>query len=243
MVYDEVFFGGKVLPCVVEKFPVIRKAQRKFSTFNVPGRNGDIIVQQDAFENVVVPYQVFCGNGDVQADWNDLAVVLYQKGYQTLQDISDPEHFRLGVFCGPVDAQYYWEQVGRTTLEFNCRPERFLLSGTIETEYLHLIDLGGNPITQYLDNPTAYIAKPLIEVVITANGSGTITVNGNTLTITSIPETSFFLDCETQDAYLGTSNLNSYVSGTFPTFIPGQNSLIIDGDISSIYVTHRWWEL
>ena len=243
MAYDEVFFGGKVLPCVVEKFPVIRKAQRKFATFNVPGRNGDIIVQQDAFENVIVPYQIYCGDTDVQTDWGDLAEVLYQTGYQTLQDISDPEHFRLGVFNGPVDAQYYWEQVGRTTLEFNCRPERFLLSGADSENYVPLVDANNDPVATVVDNPTKYTAKPLIVVNITSNGSGTLTVNGNTLTITSVPQTKVYLDCEKQDAYLATTNLNSYVSGTFPTFVSGTNQILMGGDITSIDITPRWWEL
>lgn len=135
MVYDEVYFGGEVLPCVVEKFPVIRKPQRKFTSYNIPGRNGDIIVQQDAYENVIVPYQIYCGEGDVQADWTDLANVLYKDGYQKLSDISDPDHFRMGVFNGGIDAAYYWEKVGRTTLEFNCRPERYRVDGAKPISY------------------------------------------------------------------------------------------------------------
>lgn len=239
--YDEVYFGGEVLPCVVEKFPVIRKAQRKFTTYSVPGRNGDILIQQNAFENVVVPYQIYCGNGDIPADWNDLAIVLYKEGYQTLWDISDQDHFRLAMFNGPVDAQYYWEQVGRTTLEFNCRPERFLKSGAEEADYTPIHDQQGNTIFS-LENPTAYTAKPLLVVHMTG-GDGKITVNGEDFEITDVPSTTIYLDCEKQDAYLGTSNLNQYVSGVFPTFAPGTNLVVYNGDISSIDVIPRWWEL
>lgn len=135
MVYDEIYFGGDVLPCLVEKFPTIRKAQRKFLTYNIPGRNGDLIIQQDAYQNVIVPYQISCGDDDVQTDWGDLARVLYKDGYQTLSDIADPEHFRKAVFNGPVDASYYWNQIGRTTLEFNCRPERFRYDGMESIHY------------------------------------------------------------------------------------------------------------
>ena len=136
MVYDELYFGGDVVPAVVEKFPVIRKAQRKFTSYNIPGRNGDIIVQQDAYNNVILPYQIWCGEeGEVQTDWTDLAAVLYKDGYQKLSDIADPEHYRKAVFNGPIDAQYYWDQVGRTTLEFNCRPERYLVDGQTPISY------------------------------------------------------------------------------------------------------------
>lgn len=135
MVYDELYFGGEVVPAVVEKFPVIRKAQRKFTSYNIPGRNGDIIVQQDAYNNVILPYQIWCGEeGEVQTDWTDLAAVLYKDGYQKLSDIADPEHYRKAVFNGPIDAQYYWDQVGRTTLEFNCRPERYRVDGAVSPD-------------------------------------------------------------------------------------------------------------
>ena len=241
--YDQIFFGGQALPCMVEKFPVIRKAQRKHTVYNVPGRNGNIYVQQDAFENVITPYQIFCGNGDVQADWSDLAEILYQEGYQTLSDIDDPAHFRLAVFNGPVDAEYYWNQVGRTTLEFDCRPERFLLSGQTATEYPKVVDLYGNPVPFTINNPTAYTAKPLILVTITPGGSGVITANGETLTITAVPVSGFYLDCENQDAYIGTTNLNGYISGTFPVLKPGANTYVGDGDVSKLTITPRFWEL
>lgn len=243
-IYGQVWFGGEILPCVVEKFPALRKAARKHTAYNVPGRNGNIIVQQDAYENVIVPYQIYCGNrNEVQALWADLAKVLYKDGYQRLEDITDPGHFRMGVFNGPLDAEYYWNEVGRTTIEFDCRPERFLVLGEYSTEYPAVFDLQGDPVPFTVTNPTAYTAKPLIKVTISGGGNGTIVANGNTLSVNSIPVTTFYLDCERQDAYYGTTNLNRYVSGAFPTLVPGSNTLSMDGDISKLTITPRWWEL
>lgn len=158
MVYDEIYFGGEVLHCLVEKFPTIRKAQRKFLTYNIPGRNGDIIIQQDAYQNVIVPYQISCGNDDVQTDWDDLARVLYKDGYQILSDIADPEHFRKAIFNGPVDASLYWKQIGRTTLEFNCRPERYRFDGQEVYDYEAVNDdikkWAVSDLSNHLKNPT-----------------------------------------------------------------------------------------
>ena len=93
-----------------------------------------------------------------------------------------------------------------------------------------------------IENPTAYTAKPLI-VVYTTGGHGRITVYGEVFEITDSPSNTINLDCEKQDAYLGTSNLNQYVSGVFPTFVPGTNNVICNLGISSVDVIPRWWEL
>lgn len=241
---NEIMFGGKALPVVVEEFPAIRHAARKHKTYNVPGRNGDIIIQQDAFENLILPYKVFAGTGSfIQDSWSDIADLLYLNGYQKLQDIADPGIFRLATYNGPTDAEFYWKQTGRATLEFNCRPERFLNSGDISETYCALLDLNNDPVVQKIDNPTAWTAKPLIIAHISSGGSGTITVNGVALTLSTVPGTQIVLDCEREDAYLGATNLNAYVSGTFPTFVSGENTLLLGGDITSLDITPRWWEI
>lgn len=237
-------FGGNVLPVVVEEFPAIRHASRKHKTYSVPGRNGDIIVQQDAFENIILPYKVFAGNGAyVPASWSTISDMLYLKGYQKLQDIADPGHFRLATYNGPTDAEFYWNQTGRATLEFDCRPERFLESGDFTEIYTPELDANNDPVVQKIVNPTAWTAKPLIIAHISSGGSGTITVNGVALTLSTVPGTQIVLDCEREDAYLGATNLNAYVSGTFPTFVSGENTLLLGGDITSLDITPRWWEI
>lgn len=128
---SKIWFGGRLLPCTVERFPAIKKAARKFRQYNVPGRNGDIFFQDDAFENVVASYDVYATDeiyGAIEA-WKNLAAVLYQKGYQKLRDTYDADHFRKAVFNGPIDVENSWNTHGRATIEFNCRPERYLVDG------------------------------------------------------------------------------------------------------------------
>lgn len=134
---SKIWFGGRLLPCTVERFPAIKKAQRKFRQYNVPGRNGDVFFQDDAFENVVASYDVYATDeyfGAVEA-WKNLAAVLYQKGYQKLRDTYDPDHFRKAVFNGPIDVENSWNTHGRATIEFNCRPERYLMDGNVPVSY------------------------------------------------------------------------------------------------------------
>ena len=132
MATNTIKYAGNVLACTVERFPGIKKAQRKFRQYNIPGRNGDVFFQDDAYENVIQSYQVYAGDdtdGQAQADWTTLAAQLYKDGYQVLEDSYDTDHFRKAVFNGPIDVENSWNTHGRATLEFNCRPERFLKNG------------------------------------------------------------------------------------------------------------------
>ena len=137
MAINRISYGGQILPCYVERFPAIKKAARKFRQYNIPGRNGDIFFQSDAYENVIQPYEVYIGDETygAQLDWTEFAKYLYLDGYQELKDTYDPDHFRKAVFNGPVEVENSWNKFGRATLEFNCRPERFRVDGTTPITY------------------------------------------------------------------------------------------------------------
>lgn len=135
---NQIMFGGNILPCSVERFPDIHKAQRKFRQFNIPGRNGDIFFQSDAYENVIQSYEIYAGGEyGSQEPWTQLARMLYLDGYQELRDTYDPTHFRKAVFNGPIDIENSWNTHGRATIEFNCRPERYLIEGNNSLSFAH----------------------------------------------------------------------------------------------------------
>ena len=138
MAINQISFGGQVLPCQIERYPAIRKATRKFRQYNLPGRNGDLFFQTDAYENVIQPYEVWVGDDKygAQMDWTEFAKYLYKDGYQILKDTYDPDHFRKAVFNGPLDVENSWNTHGRTTIEFNCRPERFRNDGMESIHYI-----------------------------------------------------------------------------------------------------------
>ena len=132
-----IWFGGQPLPCTVERFPEIKKPARKFRQYNIPGRSGDLFFQDDVYENVVQKYEIYAGSdkSGSQQPWSDLASALYLNGYQNLTDSYDSAHFRKAVFNGPIDVENSWNKLGRASIEFNCRPERFRLDGTDSIHY------------------------------------------------------------------------------------------------------------
>ena len=231
-------FGGvssDSLGLHIEYCPEQNRPARKMERYSVPGRNGDIIVAQDAWENIEQSYDIWGGNGTI----NDATVVGYsladwlfsKNGYQRLEDTYDTQHYRLAFFEGPYDFQSVLRRRGRATITFSCDPRRFLLSG--ETA----VTLTG---TDTIDNPTSFTARPLLEVH--GTGNGTIECGGNTITITGIYD-GMVLDCDAQDAYYPGVNLNSLVSGEFPVIPGGTQTITITGGITSVEVTPNWWTL
>lgn len=219
----------------VEQAPALNRPQRKVDIYDVPGRNGSIIRMQDAWENVEQSYEIFAG-GEVRGAspgyWRNIADWLYSaKGYAELSDDFEPGYVRRAFYMGPTDIENLMSQAGRATITFNCDPRRFLVSSA-------------EPFTEAgeMTNLTSYTAKPKVRVYGTNYGSGTVSVGGKTMSISSIAN-GMVLDAEAQNAtdITGTQNYNNYVSGDWPQLVSGSNVINFTGDITSVEITPYYW--
>ena len=221
----------------IEYFPERQAAEKKIETYEIPGRSGRVIFDSGEFENVPQTYETWFkappDHNSYSAAREIATWLMGASGYQRLEDTYDPDVYRMAYFSGPVDASTYFARYGRATLEFNCRPQRWLKSGE-------------NPVT-VLDGDKLYNpglrALPLIQI--RGSGSGTLNINDYTLSISSVPAGGMTIDCETQDAYSGTINRNSLVTvpGKFPALDPGESEISWTGGITGITITPRWWML
>lgn len=111
------------------------KPAKRVETFSVPGRNGDLVIDEGTFDNVLISYPVyekstFPDEFDAIVNW--LASL---QGYQRIECSNDPNHFRLGRFVVPqTPTAKRLNKDGYYTLTFDCKPQRWLLSGEEETE-------------------------------------------------------------------------------------------------------------
>lgn len=212
--------------------------QRDVDIVSVPGRNGDLIIDNGRYLNITVTYPVsicrdFPSKARAARSW-----LMSGNGYKRLEDDYHPDHFRLGVFTGPIDFDVkFLNRIGETSLKFNCKPQRFLKQGEFPVE----VDSG-----TYLHNPTAFPALPMITVY--GAGSGFVVVSGVYLEIKSISD-QITLDCELQDAYRhvgdgAPENMNNCIyAPEFPVLQPGDNIISFGGQVSGVSIIPRWWEL
>ena len=207
--------------------------ERDYTITHIPGRNGDIIQDNGCYKNVERTYEVSFDvpNEDFATYANAVSAWLHSTtGYARLEDSYEPNYYRMATYQESNIFENLYNKAGTATIVFECKPQRFLKTGdnTITIQ---------NSLT--IMNPTGFEAYPLFKVTGT---SGVLTVNGNSITISSIKDF-VMLDCELQDAYKESINKNSTISGTFPVLKPGSNTIRWTGGISSVTMKPRWWTI
>lgn len=208
---------------------------RDRTILTIPGRNGDLIIDNGRFANITVTYPAFVF-GDLPATAAQIrAWLMSPLGYARLEDDYHPDEFRQAIFSGTVGFDTTaWNQHAEFEIKFNCKPQRFLKSGETPVSVA-----SGGTIT----NPTAFTALPRIQVTASGGVNGSVTINGKTVTISDAPFTTVFLDCDAQECYSAGNNLNQYMSGEFPTLTAGANTVSFDGNIDLVAITPRWWRI
>lgn len=226
------YISGDDVHVVVERYPDIIMPLRKSEKRSVPGRNGDLLIQQDAFENVMQRYEIY-----ISAEVPRLTPVAHKvaewlcvKGYRRLEDSYWKDTFRLATFTGGVDIANILNRFGRATIEFDCKPQRFYKFG----DFFQTVTNG-----QALHNPSPFTAKPVI--VVKGSGSGTISDGTHTLTLSDC--NNMTVDCDIMQIYQGTTNKNSVGSGAFLELPEGDTTLTWTGGITAVELKPRWWTI
>ena len=227
---------------VVSEAPVFERPNRKQTIIQVPGRNGSVIFPEDAWEDVVRSYNVWLSENVTEDSGGDKSGYLVEyvdafeaflnskKGYLRLTDNFEPDVYRLAYYSGGDSFSNLKTQIGRATIRFTCRPERFLLTGETPVQVNN-----GDTIT----NPTNFVSKPLIHIEASNQTIG-VTINGKT--ITAVVADYINIDCEKMNAYrLSSENKNADISGDFPTIASGSNSIAITGTYTKVTIKPNWY--
>lgn len=186
--------------------------KRSAEVVTIPGRNGDLIVDNGSFENIEITYRVFNQEKDLddfRTKLGNLRNALASKvGYQRLTDTFHPTEYRMAAFVDGVEiTPIKYNTAAEFEIKFNCKPQRFLTSG----ETAVAVASGGT-----LKNPTLFDARPLIEV----GGYGTINLGNNSVKVN-----------DNKYGYIAISGENYLQSGTY---YPYRMKWDIDGDLVSI---------
>lgn len=214
--------------------------ERDVDYITVPGRSGNLIVDNGAFLGYNQKYNMFWK----RSSENRRAVVgwLTNDGYVRFEDENDPDHFRMAHFSGGIEIDNRMDVLDRASVEFHFKPQRFLTSGETYIFYFSGADETMPPITIF--NPTSNKALPIIRVYgngkLTFDCGATITVAGNT------SDYCVEIDCETLNCTLGNTSANANNLVTFsgdPFLAAGNNTINVGSGITDIDIKPRWWEL
>lgn len=215
-------------------------AERNVESISVPGRNGDLLIDNGTFKNIDVKYPCvipYGFNANAIRSW----LMSNAGGYHKITDDYDASHYRMGRYKGGIEFQpmYTNQAAALCDITFDCKPQRFLTSG--ETA----IVLEGTG-THTIMNPTQFASKPIIRLF----GNGRVTLKGSSVTLlnTAIlpPDGYVDFDCETLNAidnWGANRNADISIIGN-PALLAGitGNNIRLTG-VSRVIITPRWWEL
>lgn len=238
--FNDVMFDGKSLADFgvhVSGDGVFSSPERDYDVVSVPGRNGDLYLDNGRYKNMQVTYHAFVAD-DFRKNMQGLrGFLLSRNGYKKIEDSYHPDEYRLGVYKGPLDFEALFLKAAEFDLTFDCKPQRFLKIGDQEI----IITTNGSSVGRVLRNPTYFTAKPILRVY----GNGQLGISSATITVANNP--SFIdIDCDTLNCHNGATDMSQYVTITnnrFPTFESGENHVVVPSGVSRLSIWPRWWML
>ena len=231
-----IYYNGKSLAdfgLKVDHSRSYTSPERSTAKVQVPGRNGDIIIDDGSYNNVTLKYKCAIMAG-FKKRYEEMLNFLYKdSAYHRLEDTTHPDFYRVAAInAAPEYETTGNHRSGNFTLSFDCKPQKFLKSG----ERKKILTSAGS-----LRNPTAYKAKPIITVK--GSGAVTLTVGAYNVAIANLTS-AITIDCEQQDCYWNGTNLNNGVTlDDFPVLLPGTNSVSWSGSVTSVEIIPHFWEL
>lgn len=205
---------------------------RAYENITIPGRNGSLLGFDRRLENVELTYPAFIYANFSQNIERFRNMLLSLDGYVRLVDSYHPDEYRKVFFRGGLEVDATSKNdAGEFDIEFECKPQRYLLTGETTVE-----------VTDSIENPTLFPARPLIRVY----GYGELQIGDETVTIADAEEEYIDIDCDLMDVYSGTRNLNAFVTFStldFPELLPGENAISYSGDITKVEITPHWWRV
>ena len=207
------------------------KPSRKYTKVAIPGRNGDLLIDEESYENVPVPYRCIMPNNFKENYLSLLSMLTSFGGYKRLEYTGDPQHFRMGKLetaVQPIPRAFL--RFGTFPLSFDCMPQRWLKSGE---NWVSFTASGS------IFNPTSQKSKPIIRI----HGTGSVMIGSKTITVNTAGTSYIDFDCSTLNAYEGAFNRNENISIDFQALdlVPGNNGIVLDG--VTVDIMPRWWEV
>ena len=207
-------------------------ASRDLSYTQIPGRSGDLIIDNKRYENVRINYDVCALEGTrtiPEIAHRIKSWLLSDVGYFELTDTYDPDYFRLASISDGLEMVQEKLYYGTASIEFNCKPYKYLYAGqTAQT-----LTSGGT-----VTNPEAFASKPYFKI--TGSGNITLTVNGNEYEFRGV-DGYIEIDSESMNAYKGSESRNTKMyTPTFPTLVRGDNVISWTGSVTKVEMIPRW---
>lgn len=203
-------------------------ASRRYNTYQI-GSDTDLVDADDSFDDITYPITMRVIGKPGSLDNSALYAFLAGARMLRLSRLKQYE-FRVQKIAGITPSMRSKGNEMIYNVSFKLAPWKYVAD---EPEIT--LTAAGN-----IQNAGTRYCKPIYTLHITGAGTGTLTVNGQTVAV-SIPfgagSGDFIIDSERQIAYDGNNQMHTqYTSGTFPWMNIGNNYVSFSGVISSVTI-------
>lgn len=166
---NELIFNGKRLSefgAFYDSHQAFNTPERDLEYVEILGRDGDLIIDNDRFKNIEINFPCYIPTDFLPKYRSLMAYLNSQRGYKRLEYSQEPDHYRMASFAGNVEASpLQLHRVGRFTLPFICKPQRYLKSGEIPVPVSPVTETtSGNPAV--IDNMSNLVQVDDLQIAI-----------------------------------------------------------------------------
>lgn len=222
---------------IIKARPTVTTTRRRITPTSVPGRTGDILIDDEGFENYDRTYSVaiIADNEPLEVIINKIKRWLFANvNYCKLEDTYDSRYFYKAFVNNAVEIMPITHNLAEAEITFNCKAYKYAKDGLQSTA----LTAAG-----VIVNHEAFTALPIIQLF--GSGEVTLYINNRSYYIKSCTD-GMILNSEIGQAYSSdeTTLLNNNIKFTdFPVLDIGHNNISWTGDITKLIITPNWRSL
>lgn len=208
----------------ITEVPVIPVTERVIDSIEIDGREGDLTIPK-GWKDVTFGFKVVIWKSDVWTSWQ---IILPQiLNAKTIAFSNEPNVFYPIKYAKASGLTQILSSMWEFEMELTCSPFRYKTNvATIN-----------RTTSGTVNNPGNIYSLPKIKVY--GNGTRTLTINGKPIVL-NLTNGNLTLDSDLKECFYGDVAANQYMTGDFPEFRVGSNTVTLGTGITKVEIEPRW---
>ena len=213
---------SRELGLYMERCPERISAKRRDETFVVPGRHGNLVTTDGAYETYIRSAE-FIVKDEKRTD--EICAHFKGSGWLIFDTESDRKYKARVV--NQIEFSHIIKHLKRFAVEFEVQPFSYDVCEQVieKTKAFSIFNMG------------TFESEPIITIY--GTGNITLYVNNQSIVLKDI-KSDITINSEIQNAYSGATSLNNKMSGDFPILSLGENNISWIGNVTKVEVQPNW---
>ena len=201
-------------------------------TFTIPGRNGELTIDRNQFENIDIEYGIVIDKATSNIKKLQ-EFLMFKKGYKKLVDSSIPGMYRMARITDAIEIEdiSILGKVGVLKIVFNCQPQLFYEDGDTFVS---------KKSKEMVINPSLFTSYPIIRIY----GNGSVKIGQYQIDVKPHEDPYVDVDCDLKSCSYGLKRKNEIVTLSnyeYPTLPTGSTTIEYPSTITKVEIKARWW--